>query len=228
MKKIGLIFALKEELDASIKGFKLIEKINIFNLEIYKCIYNEIECFLVESGIGKVNAARTTQILIDVMKVEYIINAGVAGSLKKSIKIGDIIVGNKLVQHDFDLTAFNREKGEIPNIGKYISSDKTLIEKANNIKTNNNIYVGVIASGDVFVNNEKESNKIYEQFNALCVEMEGASIAQVCFLSEIPFLVIRAISDSPNEKNNNLTYEEFLKTSSEEVARFIKQLIEKV
>ena len=228
MKKVGIIFALKEELNATIKEFELIEEIKIYDLTVYKCKYSNLECFLVESGIGKVNAARLAQILIDILKIEYVFNVGVAGSVSSDIKIGDIVIGEKCVQHDFDLTAFNRKIGEIPNVGVYIESDKSLLEIAKKIVTKQNKYIGTIASGDVFVSGKEKGLEIAKKTNASCVEMEGAAIAQVCYLSKIPFLVIRAISDSIDNENNNMIYEEFLKSSSEEVARFIKEVLKNV
>lgn len=225
MKKIGLIFALKEELDATIKEFEIKEEIKISNLVIYKCSFSNLECFLIESGIGKVNAGRVAQVLIDILKVEYIFNVGVAGSISANVKIGDIVIGEKCVQHDFDLTSFNRKKGEIPDIGIYIESDRNLLEVAKKINTNHKKHIGVIASGDVFVSGKEKGLEIEKEFNALCVEMEGAAIAQVCHLNQIPFLVIRAISDSIDNENNSIVYDEFLKSSSEEVAVFIKEIL---
>ena len=162
------------------------------------------------------------------MEVDYIFNIGVAGSVQRSINICDIVIGNNLVQHDFDLTSFNREKGYIPNVGKYINCDEYLIRIAREVNIDSNVHIGTIASGDIFVSDKKMSEKIASKFNALCVEMEGASIAQVCYLSGIPFLVIRAISDSPNNTDNKITYEEFLCISSKMVASFMIQILEKL
>lgn len=228
MKKIGIIFAMKEELDALLNEINLVNEYKIFDLTFYECKYKDLDCILVESGIGKVNSARCTQILIDNMEVDYIFNIGVAGSVNKSVNVCDIVIGNNLVQHDFDLTSFNREKGDIPNVGKYINCDEYLVRIASEVNIENNVHIGTIASGDIFISDNKMSEKIASKFNALCVEMEGASIAQVCFLSHIPFLVIRAISDSPNNGNNKLTYEEFLDISSKMVANFMAQLLEKL
>ena len=228
MKKIGVIFAMKEELDELLKIIKCENEFKIFDLDFYECTYNDKELVLVESGIGKVNAARCCQILIDNMDVEYIFNIGVAGSVSKSVKVLDIVVGEKLVQHDFDITAFNHEKGYIPNLGdKFIESDPYLLKLALD-EVDSNIHKGVIASGDIFCTEEAMSNKISKKFGALCVEMEGASIAQVCYLSHIPFLVIRSISDSPGNGDNTLTYEEFLKHSSSLVASYLKRIIDKI
>ena len=228
MKKIGIIFAMKEELEETKKLFNEIQEHTIYDLIIYECKLDNAICFLVESGIGKVNAARSTQILIDNMNVDYVLNVGVAGSVSRNINKCDIVVGDKLVQHDFDITLFNHEKGFIPNVGTYIPCDKQLIDIAKTIEMDTKVTVGVISSGDIFISNEQMGAKINNKFNALCVEMEGASVAQVCYLCNVPFLVIRAISDSPYEKDNHLTFEEFLKISSDMVSRFIKEFLEKI
>lgn len=228
MKKIGIIFAMKEELDELLKDLEVKNEYKIFDLVFYESSLNDKKLVLVESGVGKVNAARATQILIDNMEVEYIFNIGVAGSVNKNVHVLDIVIGEKLVQHDFDITAFNHEKGYIPNIGnKFIESDPYLVKVAEELK-DDSVHKGVIASGDIFCTEEAMSNKIATKFSALCVEMEGASIAQVCYLSHIPFLVIRSISDSPDGGDNALTYEEFLKLSSCKVASYLKRIIDKI
>ena len=226
---IGIIFAMKEEIDEFLKLVTDIETIYIFDLTFYRCRLGNKKMILVESGIGKVNAARATQILIDNMMVDYIFNIGVAGSVSDKVNVFDIVLGSKLVQHDFDITAFNHEKGYIPNIGVYMNSDEYLLELARNTKVDTNVHEGVIASGDIFVTSPEMSKKICTKFNALAVEMEGSSIAQVCKLCHIPYLVIRSISDSPNNNSNNkVTYEEFLEKSSSMVSIYLKNIIEKM
>ena len=185
---------------------------------------------MVRSGVGKVNAARATQILIDNIKVDYIFNIGVAGGISKSLKVGDIVIGEKLVQHDFDITAFNHDKGYIPEIGVYIQADDYLFRLANNVLKSDdkiNIVSGVISSGDIFCTEIKMGQKINSKFNALCVEMEGASVAQICYLNHIPFLVLRSISDTPNN-DNVITYEEFLKYSSKNIAYAMSKILLKL
>ena len=228
MKKIGIIFAMREELDETKKMFKDSIVHSIYDLKIYECKNEKVTCFLVESGMGKVNAARSAQILIDSMNVDYVLNVGVAGSISRDINKCDIVIGNKLIQHDFDVTSLNFEKGTIPNVGKYINCDKKLIEIAKTIEIGTKVEIGVIASGDIFISDEKMGEKINKKFDALCVEMEGAAIAQVCYLCKVPFLVVRAISDSPYEKDNNIAFEDFLKISSDMAARFIVQFLNKM
>lgn len=150
---------------------------------------------------------------------------GSAGSLKDNLNIGDIVIGEKLVQHDFDVTAFGREKGFIPETGKFFESDTSLLEKCHNLEIpNKKVSFGVIASGDIFCTDINMKEKIREKFNADCVEMEGASIAQVCFLNNIPFIVVRSISDTPNGKNQ-IDFDEYLKVASNNCAEFVKCLL---
>lgn len=227
MKKVGIIFAMLEELEA-FKGYLNFEKeYTIFELTFYEGTLHGIHCILVESGVGKVNAARTTQILIDNYKVDYIFNIGVAGGISEKLAVGDIVIGEKLVQHDFDITAFNHEKGYVPKVGKFVETDTYLLTIADAvIKKMSEVrgFRGIIASGDIFCTEIKMSSKIAQKFNALCVEMEGASIAQVCYLSHVPFLIIRSISDVPNN-DNVVTYEEFYKKSCDVVARFMDNVL---
>ena len=230
MKYVGIIFAMEEELEELLKYLKIEKEYTIFDLSFYEGIINGVYCVMVRSGVGKVNAARATQILIDNIKVDYIFNIGVAGGISKSLKVGDIVIGKKLVQHDFDITAFNHDKGYIPEIGVYIQVDDYLFRLANSVLKSDgkvNVVSGVISSGDIFCTEVKMCQKINSKFNALCVEMEGASVAQICYLNHIPFLVLRSISDTPNN-DNVITYEEFLKYSSKNIAYAMSKILLKL
>ena len=230
MKTVGIIFAIEEELNELLKFLKQEKEYKIFDLKFYEGIISNTRCILVKCGVGKVNAARATQILIDHIKIDYIFNVGVAGGISPNLKVGDIVIGERLVQHDFDITAFNHEKGYIPEIGVYINSDEYLYKLANNVLKDEqkmNVFSGVIASGVIFCTEFNMSKKINKKFNALCVEMEGASIAQICYLSHIPFLIIRSISDTPNN-NNTITYETFLQDSSKKVAEAMTNILKKI
>ena len=226
MKTISIIFAMQEELIELKKYLHINNEKKIYDLIFYEATLNNQNIILTESGIGKTNAARTTQILIDYYKPEAIFNIGVAGGIAKNLKVGDIIISTSLVQHDFDITAFNHPKGYIPNIGNNIPIDNNLLNTTKTILDTNNISYkeGVIASGDIFCTKESMATKINTQFNALCVEMEGASIAQTTYLSKTPCLVIRSISDCP-DNNNKVTYEEFLETSSNKVAQIMYAIL---
>lgn len=221
---IGIIVAEIEEMEA-VKGImEDVNSIDIYNLKIYTGKINNKDSLLVRSGVGKVNSARVAQIITDKFDLSFIINIGSAGGLNEGLNIGDIVLGQTLVQHDFDVTAFGREKGFIPETGKFFESDKNLLQKCKNIKIDNQkIVVGTIASGDMFLTDSTLKEKIKQDFNATCVEMEGAAIAQVCALNKIPFIVIRSISDIPNGKNE-IDFNEYLELASKNCAKFISQL----
>ena len=141
MKKVGIIFAMKEEMDALKEYLDITREYEIYDLKFYEGNINNVTCVLVECGVGKVNAARTTQVLIDKMNVDYVFNIGVAGGISKELNVLDIVIGEKLVQHDFDITEFDHEKGYIPNVGVYIESDSYLVNLAKSSEVKN-IKVG--------------------------------------------------------------------------------------
>ena len=227
MLRIGLIFPMVEEIDAFKQYIKIENEVDVYDLKFYEGVCNNVECVMVQCGVGKVNAARSTQILIDKMNVDYVFNVGVAGGVNGCLKVGDVVIGEKLVQHDFDITPFNHEKGFIPDVGVYVESDKFLQSVAEKVLKkipHINVHKGVIATGDIFCTDEKMCEKINKKFKALCVEMEGASIAQVCFLSHVPFLILRSISDVSNS-DNVVTYEEFLESSCKIIAEALNNIL---
>ena len=226
MKKFGIIAAMQEEMQEIQKIMDNVKETKIYDLNFIIGEISNYKVVLVEAGVGKVNAARTTQILIDNFEVDAIINVGSAAASNEKLNIGDIVIANKLVQHDFDITAFGHPKGYISNVGQYLESDKELvinIEKAIK-KIDNNKFktiIGTIASGDIFCTEINMKDKIKRKFNADAIEMEGDAIPQVCKLDNIPFIVIRGISDSPNG-NNKVTFEEYLEQASQRCAELIE------
>lgn len=229
MNRYGIIAAMQEEMKEIENIMQDRIETQIYELKFIKGIINKSEVILVQAGVGKVNAARTTQILIDNFKIDVVINIGSAASAKDDLDIGDIVIGKKLVQHDFDITAFDHPKGYISNVGQYMESDKELVEKieetAEQLKDNEfKIKIGTIASGDIFCTELSMKNKIKDKFDADAIEMEGAAIAQVCKLDNIPFIVIRGISDSPNG-NNAITFEQYLQKASHRCTEIIKKFI---
>ena len=230
--KNGIIAAEQEEFEAILNIAKVEERKEIYELNFVKCKIKDKICVLVKSGVGKVNAARATQILIDNFKPDYIVNVGVAGGLNPMLSIGDIVIGETLVQHDFDITAFGHAKGYIPGVGEKIYADDYLVKKIEEAIGNQEEKVykyekGVIASGDIFCTAIPMRDKIYAKFNAECVEMEGAAIGQVCSLCNVPFVVIRSISDTPNGENE-VTYEKFIKLASERCANILKDFVKTI
>ena len=224
MKKIAIIAAMDQELAAIKQKFDDVEEKSLNDLVYYLGKLNQKEYILIKSGIGKVNAARVTQVLIDKFDIEYIINVGTAGSLNDKLEIGDIIIGKELVQHDFDTTAFGDEKGYITGTGKIFKSDSRLIDMYKNYisekRLEYNTIIGTIASGDIFCTEKWMKDKIHAKFNADCVEMEGAAVAQICTLNRVPFIVIRSISDKPNGENH-IDFNRFIDIASRRCAELV-------
>lgn len=149
---IGIIAAMQEEMNAIKSLMKNLNETVVYGLVFYKGKIQNKDCILVKCGIGKVNAARTAQILIDKFDIDYIINIGSAGSINDEVNYGDIVIGKYIVQHDFDITAFGHEKGYVSsNLGIKLESDKKLIEQSEKAirKIDNNNYkivIGTIAT----------------------------------------------------------------------------------
>ena len=227
---IGIIVATDEELIEIKNVMDSYEEKDIYELNFVKGKINEKKVIVVKCGVGKVNAARTTQILIDNFKISKIINIGAAGGINPELKIQDIVIGEKIVQYDFDTTsAGDYEKGEIQGIGKFIRSDYELINICKKVlekRVDNSIKVviGTIATADIFCSDPEIAKEVREEFGAECVEMEGAAIAQVCFLDKIPFLVIRGISDTPNG-NNEMDYYTYCHIAAKHAAEFLQDLL---
>lgn len=231
MQKIAIIAAMEEEMIEIKKIMEDIKITKIHDSEIIEGMIRNKECILVKCGVGKVNAARITQMLIDKYEIEFVVNVGSAGALKDELNIGDIVIGKILMQHDFDITAFGHEKGYITDVGREITADINLIQKCEKAMTTiltkdgeSKCIVGTIVSGDQFCNNIQLKKEIIKEFKADCVEMEGAAIAQVCKLDKVACIVIRSISDKVNG-NNQIDFETYLKKASKKCAQFIEEAL---
>ncbi len=171
------------------------------------------EVVVVRSGIGKVNAAMCTQVLADKYQVAGIINSGIAGSLRAQIDIGDIVLSSDAVQHDMDASGFGYAVGQIPRVDTLaFTADEALIELAKSccedVNPDIHTYVGRVVSGDQFISDREKKEWLVNTFDGYCTEMEGAAIAQASYLNNIPFLIVRAISDKADD-SANMDYETF-------------------
>ena len=214
MANLGIIVAEDEEFFAIENIVKNISIKIIYDLEFLTGVINKSNIILVKSGVGKVNASRTTQILIDKFDVDYVLNVGSAGG----------VIGTKVVQHDFDVSAFGREKGMVPDVGKFFCSDEVLVNRLISFSDSSLVLrSGIVASGDRFITDINVKDFICNEFGADCIEMEGAAVAQVCFLCRKPFVIIRSISDKPNG-SNNIDFDKFLRVASLNCAKIIDKL----
>ena len=187
---------------------------------------------VVRSGIGKVNAGICAQILADVFSVDAIINTGIAGSLNKDINMGDIVLSTDVVQHDMDATGFGYRKGQIPQMPVFFfEADEKLRKLAKGVCQEVNpeiqVFEGRIASGDQFVCDQDVKDRIVSEFSAYATEMEGAAIGQAAYLNEIPFLVVRAISDKA-DGSAQMDYSEFEKAAVEHSVKLTLNMLAKM
>ena len=201
---LGIIGAMDEEVAMIKAQLTDVQVETRAAMDFYKGKLEGKEVVVVRSGIGKVNAGICTQILADLFQVDAVINTGIAGSLKAEINIGDIVVSSDAVQHDMDATGFGYEPGQIPRVETLaFKADEGLIHLAEECcsKVNPDIhtFVGRVVTGDQFISDKGKKKWLTDIFGGYCTEMEGAAIAQACYLNSIPFLIVRAISDKADD-----------------------------
>lgn len=232
MKKIGIIGAMDEEVSRLKEKMKVDKIENKAGMEFYHGNLAGKDVVIVKSGIGKVNAGICTQILVDDFQVEAVINTGVAGSLRNEINIGDIVLSSDSLQHDMDATGFGYEPGVIPRMEQSVfAGDAKLLQLAKEVNEQVNpeisTFVGRVVSGDQFISDKEKKDYLIKQFEGFCTEMEGAAIAQVCYLNEIPYLVIRAISDKA-DNSATMDYGEFEAKAIEHTVKLVTGMMEKL
>ena len=184
---------------------------------------------VVRSGIGKVNAGICAQILVDRFRADMLINTGIAGSLDARIDIGDMVISTDALHHDMDATIFGDAIGQIPRMDTLaFPADEELVQKAAkaNEKANPDIrtFTGRVASGDQFISSGEAKEKIVENFHPLCVEMEGAGIAQAAYLNKVSYVIIRAISDKA-DNSATMDYPTFERQAIAHSVRLMKELL---
>ena len=225
---IGIIGALDEEVDTIRSNLTEKQTVRKAGYHYHLGKLNGRDITLVRCGVGKVNAAICTQILIDTFACKKIIFGGVAGSLLPGLKQGDVVISSHVVQFDIDLTAFGRRHGELADKDRLIEADPTMVQKATeafDIVTQGQtvspaLMVGTIVSGDSFVSDPATIRWLQREFGAACTEMEGGPVGYTCSINQTPFVVIRVISDDAG----NTAVEEFDRFLSQS-STFIYQLI---
>jgi len=210
---------MKEEVAEIIEKLDVLEKYNFFGMDFYRGILCNHETIVGMTGIGKVMAAIVTQKMIDVFSPKKIIFSGIAGCLSKEIDIGDIVISADTMQHDMDASALGFKIGEIPYTGiRFIEADPEMIDAAKSFKAENSkVILGRILTGDCFIAKQEERNYLAAELEGVAVEMEGAAAALTAKLNNIPFLIIRVISDKCDGKAPD-DFKKFLKKSSKIIA----------
>ncbi len=226
---IGIICAEPEEMNEIMIFMKNIKKEKVNSFEFTLGVLFGINCIIVMSGVGKVHSAICTQTLILKYHPDMILNVGVAGGIEENLNIGDIVIAQNVIQHDFDVSVFpGRKKGQISGFDaveipctKWIN-DKILYSAKNIMDLN--IHTGNILTGDQFINSSQKLYELKNEFNGMACEMEAGSIGQVCYLNNVDFGIIRSISDLANE-NSTGDFKSFIKKSSQNSALILSEFI---
>lgn len=227
---LGIIGAMDEEVSKLKEAMEEVEITKKASMDFYKGKMSGKDVVVVRSGIGKVNAGMCTQILSDLYGVDAVINTGIAGSLNANIDIGDIVLSTDALQHDMDATGFGYEPGVIPRMetSTFIADEKLRgIAKECCLRVNPdiNVFEGRVVSGDQFISDKAVKDRIVKSFAGFCTEMEGAAIAQAAYLNNVPFLIIRAISDKADDSATE-DYPTFEKKAIEHSVKLVKAIVE--
>lgn len=230
---IGIICALSIEVEELTKLLENKQENTYAKMKYISGTINGKEVVMTECGIGKVNAAMSTQVMIDRYNPDVIINSGIAGSVSKELKIGDIVISKDCVQHDFDGTQMGDPKGLIQyndetriDIPVSVDVAQKLFEACKDIE-NTNVKLARIATGDIFVADKAMRQSVADEFDAVACEMEGGAVAQVCYRNEVPCAVLRCISDDFDE-NDFMDFMEFRFLAADKSMTAIKNFLQLV
>ncbi len=228
MRKIGIIGAMDIEVEELINSMEDVKKQTISNIDYYEGKLQGKNVVVAKSGVGKVHAAVCTQTMILKYGPDAIINTGVAGSLSPELDIADIVISDGVVQHDFDVSPFGKPVGLISGIDliKIPCNDvlANKLVKAAKILKDTNVAMGTIASGDQFISSMEKKDYIVNNFNALCTEMEGASIGHVCYINDVDFCIVRAMSDKA-DGTANMDFDEFVQIAVDKSIKLINNFL---
>lgn len=228
-RKIAIMGAMPEEIEPIIGKLDNVQTIVYGDNKYYEGSYHGQEVVVAYSKIGKVFATLTATTLIEKFGCDILLFSGVAGAISDELEIGDLIIANGLCQHDLDITAFGHPFGYVPEGNICISTDAGLRDIAKDVAKQKGLTIkeGVIATGDQFVADLERKNWIKDTFKADALEMEGASVAVVCNALNVPFFVLRAISDSA-DMDASFNFDEFLESSAKISADFILSMVDEL
>ena len=230
MKKFGIIGAMEDEVESLKARMEIARIVTRAGMDFFEGRLGHTEAVVVRSGVGKVNAGICVQILADLFQTDCIINTGAAGSLDSRIDIGDIVISTDAVYHDVDAVIFGYQPGEVPQLGcREFIADAGLADRLSRVCREVNpdlqVFMGRIVSGDQFISDPSVKERITRDFQGLCTEMEGAAIAQAAYLNQLPFVIIRAISDKA-DGSAMMEYPEFERKAAQDCARLTAAFLE--
>lgn len=228
-RKIAIMGAMPEEIEPIIDRLDNVQTIVYGDNKYYEGLYHGQDVVVAYSKIGKVFAALTATTLIEKFGCDILLFSGVAGAISDTLKIGDLIIANGLCQHDLDITAFGHPFGYVPEGKVCIPTDAGLRDIAKHVAQKKGLTLkeGLIATGDQFVADVERKNWIADTFKADALEMEGASVAVVCNALNVPFFILRAISDSA-DMDASFNFDEFLESSAKISADFILEMVDEL
>jgi len=227
--KIAIMGAMPEEVEPIVAKLDNVKQTIYGANTYYEGSYNGQEVVVAYSKIGKVFATLTATMLIEKFGCDKLLFSGVAGAISNELNIGDLIIADGLCQHDLDITAFGHPFGYVPEGEVCIPTDVGLRNIAKDIAKSKGLTLkeGIIATGDQFVANPERKDWIGDTFKADALEMEGASVAVVCSALEVPFFILRAISDSA-DMDASFNFDEFLESSAKISADFILSMVDAI
>jgi len=229
--RIGIIGAMEEEVKILRDSIDHKKTETIAKSEFTSGMMSGKDVVLLRSGIGKVNAAMTTSILIQTYRPDVIINTGSAGGLNPNLNVGDVVISTEVRHHDVDATVFGYEYGQVPQMpAAFVADDKLAMvakhcsQQLEGVQT----MMGLIATGDSFMNDPVRVEAVREKFEDLqAVEMEAAAIAQVAYQFGVPFVIIRSLSDIAG-KESNISFEQYLDKAAKHSAELVMKIVEKL
>lgn len=227
---IAIIGAMDEEIESIKPQMEDIKEQIISGFSFFTGKVAGKDVVLLQSGIGKVNAAISTTILMQHFSPSYVINTGSAGGANDNLNVGDVVISDKVCYHDVDVTAFDYALGQVPKMPEVFEADKDLVELAQGLECFKklNTVTGLIASGDVFMNCPNKVKQANENFPTMqACEMEAAAIAQTCFRHETPFIIFRSLSDIAG-KESEISFPEYVKQAGVNSANMAIELISKL
>ncbi|WP_254277665.1 5'-methylthioadenosine/S-adenosylhomocysteine nucleosidase [Halomonas sp. 3H] len=229
MKRIGIIGAMSQEVEHLASLLDERRTRTHVGSTFHSGLLHGVEVVILQSGIGKVNAAVGTTLLLDMYRPEAVINTGSAGGFGEGLEIGDIVVSSEVRHHDVDAVVFGYEHGQVPDMPAAYRPDPRLVTIAREcVESLGEVRVveGLIATGDVFMACPDLVSKTRTRFpTMLAAEMEAAAIAQTCHLYGCPFVVIRALSDIAGGGDNHLSFEQFLTQAATHSAHMVEAMV---